>query len=56
MLDILSDSELEKCELNLEAFMNDRVEILEQKLTENKLLKTMSYLQMIEDRRVKFEF
>ena len=41
MLDILSDSELERCELNLEAFMNDRVEIIEKKLLSKGFLKDL---------------
>ena len=38
MLDKLSDSELEKCDLNLDAFMKEDVEIFENPKVSNGLL------------------
>lgn len=41
MLDKLSDSELEKCELNLEAYMNETVMIFEKRRNTGGILKDL---------------
>jgi len=56
MLNVLSDSELEKCELNLDAFMNDRIEILEHKLTKNRVLIGLPLLKPIKTGECNFSF
>jgi hypothetical protein len=42
MLEKLSDSELEKCELNLKAYMNETVMIFEGEKLEGGLLKELN--------------
>jgi hypothetical protein len=56
MLDLLSDSELENCDLDLHKFMHDRVEIEEKPQAQNDLLKsvfkaTKADLQLLVDRQ-----